>query len=244
MHSPIHQASEDGLDELVAEGFEGVVVKDVNSSLRLWRTPSRLVQDQARRGDRGDLHRRLPSRARQQVRAADRRRAAAVGRRRDLLPRRASGRPDLRGPGGRHGRPAAQRTARASPSSFVGLVVELHPLGSPGERCASSPKLPAFPLTGRQAAPPKAGRTRRNHPATDRRHRRARLRSPPAASAACATTGRWAMPKLLRSIESLRSRTGEAYEKCMNAGSGDPAKDLSVAEGIARGRGYDQGRTS
>jgi hypothetical protein len=41
-------------------------------------------------------------------------------------------------------------------------------------------------------------------------------------------------PKLLRSIESLRERSGEAYERCINAGSGDPAKDLSVAEDIAR----------
>jgi hypothetical protein len=39
---------------------------------------------------------------------------------------------------------------------------------------------------------------------------------------------------LLRCIKSLRERSGEAYDRCISAGSGDPAKDLSVAEGIAR----------
>jgi hypothetical protein len=40
--------------------------------------------------------------------------------------------------------------------------------------------------------------------------------------------------KLLRCIESLRERSGEAYERCISAGSGDPTKDLSITEGIAR----------
>jgi hypothetical protein len=41
-------------------------------------------------------------------------------------------------------------------------------------------------------------------------------------------------PKLLASIDSLEKREGEAYEKCMTIGSGDPAADLAVAKRVAR----------
>jgi hypothetical protein len=41
-------------------------------------------------------------------------------------------------------------------------------------------------------------------------------------------------PKLIASIESLEKHEGEAYDRCLTTGSGDPEKDLAVAQQIAR----------
>ena len=43
--------------------------------------------------------------------------------------------------------------------------------------------------------------------------------------------------KLLRSRVSLSARTGEAFDKCMNGGSADPAGDLALVESIIAERG-------
>jgi hypothetical protein len=45
--------------------------------------------------------------------------------------------------------------------------------------------------------------------------------------------GQMLKPKLLTSIDSLEKREGEAYDKCMTIGSGDPDADLAVAKRIA-----------
>jgi len=43
-------------------------------------------------------------------------------------------------------------------------------------------------------------------------------------------------PKLLACLESLRSKSGDAYDRCINGGSGDPDADLTVCEQLAAER--------
>jgi hypothetical protein len=135
-----------------------------------------------------------------------------------------------------------RRELHEQPQRFVGLVVELIHWGVQESGALRHPNYRRFRSPTDKPSPDIAA-----HAGTTRRRT-----AGPTRPAASANGGQRRMrnyrqmgdPKLLRSIESLRSRAGEAYEKCINAGSGDPAKDLSVAEDIARGRGYDLGRTS
>ena len=241
MHSPIHQASEDGLEELVAEGFEGVVVKDVNSSYICG----------GRRHGWGKI------KPEEEIEAiCTGAYPAEPGSKYAPL---IDGKPTawaaggicfrVEHPDGRvyEGRAAGmddqlRRELHEHPQRFVGLVVELIHWGVQESGALRHPNYRRFRSPADKPSPDiaaHAGTTRRRsagptHPAASANGGQRRMRN----------YRQMGDPKLLGSIESLRSRAGEAYEKCINVGSGDPAKDLSVAEGIARGRGYDQGRTS
>jgi len=46
-------------------------------------------------------------------------------------------------------------------------------------------------------------------------------------------------PKLIESLESLRAKRGDAYERCLERGSNDPAGDLHAALEEAARRGLD-----
>ena len=46
-------------------------------------------------------------------------------------------------------------------------------------------------------------------------------------------------PKLIESVESLRAKHGDAYERCLERGSNDPAGDLHAALKEAARRGLD-----
>lgn len=232
MHSPIRQASEGGFDELIAEGFEGVVVKDVNS---------RYVCGARRYGW-------LKIKPEEEIEAiCTGTYPAEPGSKYAPLDKNGTPKPWAVGglcfrvehPDGRvyEGRAAGmndqlRRELHEHPERFVGLVVELGHWGvqetgalrHPNYRRFRSPSDKATPatttncprlrrVTGSAPTPPvvASGRPRRT-----RNYQQMRA------------------PKLLACIASLKAGEGEAYEKCMSAGSGDPIRDLEVAERVAR----------
>lgn len=120
------------------------------------------------------------------------------------------------------------------PHEFIGRVVELVHWGIQDSGALRFPQVRRLRSPADKPSP--AGR---REPAAQVEP--VAVKAPTAASELAQATKPWmrnysAMgdEKLLRCIESLRERSGEAYERCISAGSGDPTKDLSIAEGIAR----------
>ncbi len=229
MHSPIHEASEEGLDALVAEGFEGVVVKDVNS----------LYVCGGRRHGWGKIKPEAEieaictgtypaepgSKYAPVVGGSPKPWAAgglcfrvehADGR---VYEGRAAGMDDQ-----------LRRELHEHSEQFVGLVVELVHWGIQETGALRHPNFKRFRSAADKPCP------------TPERSPAARRRTRAPVSTVGGTSGQRRMrnyaamgpPKLIASIESLREREGEAYEKCMSIGSGDPTADLAVAERSAR----------
>ncbi|MGH2903565.1 MAG: hypothetical protein ACRDK7_08290 [Solirubrobacteraceae bacterium] len=230
MHSPIHEASEEGLDALVAEGFEGVVVKDVNS----------LYVCGGRRHGWGKIKPDAEIEA-----TCTGAYPAEPGSK--YAPLDADGEPQPWAAGGLcfrvehtdgrvfEGRAAGmddqlRRELHERPEQFVGLVVELVHWGIQETGALRHPNFKRFRSAAEKPCPTP------EHPPAAPRRTRAPGSSCGASSAQRRMRNYAAMgpPKLMSSIESLREREGEAYEKCMSLGSGDPTADLAVAERSAR----------
>lgn len=232
IHCPILEASDEGVDELVAEGFEGVVVKDVNGPYVCG----------GRRHGWGKIK---PWEEIEAVCTGTY--PADPGSR--LAPPDADGNPQqwavggicfrVEHPDGRayEGRAAGMNDRLRSelhehPEKFVGLIVELRHWGVHDSGALRSPNFRRFRSPADKAAPSKPAGSRK-------RARRGPAEKTPAARASSGkgrmrNYGQMLKPKLLASIDSLEKREGEAYEKCMTIGSGDPDADLVVARRVAR----------
>lgn len=226
MHSPVRPASEEGLDELVAEGFEGVVVKDVNSIYVCG----------------GRRHGWIKIKPDEEIEAiCTGTYPAEPGSKYAPI---VDGNPQPWAVGGicfrvehQDGRVYEGRAAgmddrlrselHQNPERFVGLVVELRHWGVQESGALRHPNYRRFRSLTDKA--PAAG-IRGHHIST------AKVSAPRASSGKRKMRNYRQMlkPKLLASIESLERREGEAYDKCMNVGSGDPEADLAVARQVAR----------
>jgi ATP-dependent DNA ligase len=231
MHSPVQPASEEGLDKLVAEGFEGVVVKDVYSVYVCG-------------GRRHGWHK---------IKPEDEIEAICTG----TYPAEpgskyapeTDGKPQpwavggicfrVEHPDGRvyEGRAAGMDDQLRSelhhhPERFVGLVVELRHWGVQESGALRHPNYRRFRSPADKAAPSKPAGSRKR----PRRGSAAKASAPRASSGKrrMRNYGQMLKPKLLASIDSLEKREGEAYDKCMSIGSGDPDADLVVAREVAR----------
>jgi DNA ligase-1 len=230
MHSPVQPASEEGLDELVAEGFEGVVVKDVYSIYVCG-------------GRRHGWHKIKPEEEIEAVCTGTY--PAEPG---SKYAPEVDGKPQpwavggicfrVEHPDGRvyEGRAAGMNDQLRSelhehPERFVGLVVELRHWGVQESGALRHPNYRRFRSPADKAAPSKAAGSRKSP-----RRAKAMALAPPASSGTRRMRNYKQMgkPKLLASIDSLEKRDGEAYDKCMSIGSGDPDADLAVARGVAR----------
>jgi ATP-dependent DNA ligase len=229
MHSPIYEASEEGLDELVAEGFEGVVLKDINSIYvcggRRHGWGKIKAQGEIEAICTGAYPAEPGSKYAPVVDGVPKPWAAGGlcfrvehgdGR---VYEGRAAGMDDR-----------LRRELHEHPARFEGLVVELVHWGVQESGALRHPNFKRFRSPSDKQVPTPEGRpaarrqTARPKPPTPTRSAQRRMRNYAAMGA----------PKLRASIDSLRKREGEAYEKCINLGSGDPAQDLVVAERIAR----------
>ena len=237
MLSPVFPPSDDGLEDLLAEGYEGVVVKDVNSIYVCggrrhgWfkikpNAEIEAVCTGAYPAEPGSKYAPLVD---------DEPQPWAAG---GLCFR-------VEHPDGRsyEGRAAGmddqlRRELHENPDQFKGRVVELVHWGIQDTGALRHPNFKRFrspaEKPGARKTAPRSGSRRSRRPAPPQTPR-------PAGQSVGATRrmrSYHAMgdEKLLRCIKSLRERSGEAYDRCISAGSGDPAKDLSVAEGIARER--------
>jgi ATP-dependent DNA ligase len=231
MHSPIHEASEEGLDKLVGEGFEGVVAKDVYSVYVCG----------------GRRHGWVKIKPEEEIEAiCTGTYPAEPGSKYAPLDEDGNPKPWAVGgicfrvehPDGRvyEGRAAGMDDQLRSelhqhPERFVGLVVELRHWGVQESGALRHPNYRRFRSPADKAVPSKPAGSRK----------RARRGPAAKAPATCASSGKRRMrnygqmlkPKLLTSIDSLEKREGEAYDKCMTIGSGDPDADLAVAKRIA-----------
>lgn len=227
MHSPVQPPSEEGLDQLVAEGFEGVVVKDIYSAYVCG-------------GRRHGWHK---------IKPEDEIEAICTG----TYPAEPGSKyaPEIDGkpqpwavggicfrvehPDGRvyDGRAAGmddklRRELHQHPERFVGLVVELRHWGVQESGALRHPNYRRFRSPAEKVA--RSG--------TRKRARRGNTAKTPAPRTSTGKRtrnyGQMLKPKLLASIDSLEKREGEAYDKCMSAGSGDPEADLVVARRVAR----------
>ncbi len=229
MHSPINTPCEEGLNALLAEGYEGVVVKDLDSVYVCG-------------GDRG-WYKIKPG---QEIEArCTGTYPATPGSK--FAPTR-NGKPEpwavggicyrVEHPDGRvyDGRAAGmdddiRRELHEHPERFVGRVVELIHWGVNESGALRHPNVKRFRSP---ADKPNPGRSHNG-----RKHTTEETAPKPAANSTrrMRNYGQMGDEKLLACIESLRKGSGEAYEKCLNSGSGDPAKDLLAAEDKARERG-------
>jgi ATP-dependent DNA ligase len=231
MHSPVQPASEEGLDELVAEGFEGVVVKDVYSVYVCG-------------GRRHGWHKIKPEEEIEAICTGTY--PAEPGSKYAPV---VDGEPQpwavggicfrVEHPDGRvyEGRAAGMDDKLRSelhqhPERFVGLVVELRHWGVQDSGALRHPNYRRFRSPADKAAPSKLAGTRKRQ----RRGTAAKASARRASSAKprMRNYGQMLKPKLLASIDSLEKREGEAYDKCMSIGSGDPEADLAVARRVAR----------
>lgn len=230
---PTQQPSEEGLEALVQYGFEGVIVKHED----------RPYQPGSRRGSWGKIK---PNAEVEAVCTGvydaepgshyapvidGKPRAWAVGgicfrvehANGQVYDGRAAGMDD-----------GLRRELHDDPSKFEGLVVELVHWGVFDSGALRHPNVRRFRSSAEKPAPTieaKATRPRRSKPrpstsafATEEKRR---IRN----------YGAMSPENLLASLTSLRERSGEAYERCMATGSGDPAGDLVVVERKARERG-------
>ncbi len=230
MHCPIHEASEQGLDDLVAEGFEGVVAKDVNSIYVCG----------------GRRHGWVKIKPNEEIEAICTGTYPAKPGSKYAPIKDGEPQPWAVGgicfrvehPDGRsyEGRAAGmddklRRELHEHPERFIGLVVELHHWGVHESGALRSPNYRRFRSPTDKTAPSKAGSRK-----SPRRGSKAKASPPPASSGKrrMRNYAQMLKPKLLASIDSLEKREGEAYDKCMNTGSCDPAADLVVARRVAR----------
>jgi ATP-dependent DNA ligase len=127
-----------------------------------------------------------------------------------------------------------RRTMHEDPSPFIGLIVEI---GHRGVEDSGSLRHPQFKRFRAQQEKPR----RRVGPAT------ARGISTRRASQGIAVSGKRRMrnyramrdEKLRACLDSLRARSGDAYERCLTAGSGDSGADLAEIERLTRERRLD-----
>jgi hypothetical protein len=122
------------------------------------------------------------------------------------------------------------------PEEFVGRVVELVHWGIQDAGALRFPQVRRLRSPADKPAPNKPGESGTR---TAKRVRHATSAAVASAELKASSTPRMrnyaAMrdPKLLDCIDSLRSRSGEAFQKCVNSG-GDPAEHLTAAEHAAR----------
>lgn len=224
MHSPVQQASEEGLDQLVAEGFEGVVVKAVLSTYVCG----------------GRRHGWVKVKPEEEIEAVcTGTYPAEPGSKYAPL---VAGKPQPWAVGGicfrvehQDGRVYEGRAAGMTdrlrselhehPERFTGLVVELIHWGVQDSGALRHPNFRRFRSPADKAAPAATGKASRP---------RAQVVSPPAGNRRMRNYAQMGDAKLMAAIASLRAGEGEAYEKCMSIGSGEPARDLEVAERVAR----------
>ncbi len=232
MHSPIHEATEDGLEQLVAEGFEGVVVKDIYSSYVC--------------GGRRHGWRKIKPEAEIEAICTGTYPAEPGSK---YAPIR-DGKPNPWAVGGicfrvehadgriYEGRAAGmddqlRRELHEQPEKYTGLVVELAHWGVFDSGALRHPNIRRFRAKADKQTPTREASSKRPK----------RTASRPARSHTTAGTRRirnyraMGPEKLLASMTSLRDGKGAAFEKCMSTGSGDPAGDLVVVEDAARERG-------
>lgn len=224
--SPVQTPSEEGLEALIEFGFEGVVVKRVNSPYIA-----------GRRGGWGKIKPELEIEAvctgtyppKQDSKYALPEPWAVGGLRfrveyldGRVYEGRAAGMDD-----------ELRRELHEHPQRFVGKVVELVHWGVQPTGALRHPQYRRFRSDAEKPAP-----TVQQRPAIA-----AASASRNTAVARTAASGRPRMrnygamrdTKLLDCIDSLRSESGDAYTRCVNSG-GDPAEDLAVAERVARER--------
>jgi ATP-dependent DNA ligase len=235
VHCPFYSAGDAGLDQLIAEGFEGAVVKDVNSSYVCG----------------GRRHGWFKVKPEEEIEATcTGTYPAEPGSKYAPLDKNGNPKPWAVGglcfrvehPDGRvyDGRAAGmddqlRRELHEHSECFIGLVVELAHWGVQDTGALRHPNFRRFRSPAEKARPSRtaAGGVRQ-------RRRRRTSRPAPTPRPSAARPGRMrnyaqmSKGKLLNSIASLTTREGEAYEKCMTIGSGDPARDLEVAERVAR----------
>ncbi|HEY5342354.1 MAG TPA: hypothetical protein VIJ66_01685 [Solirubrobacteraceae bacterium] len=131
-----------------------------------------------------------------------------------------------------------RREMHETPSLFVGLVVEIGHRGIEASGSLRHPQFKRFRARqekpARRIAPAKASTTTTPRHATPKRPRpgvavggKRRMRSYRAMRD----------DKLHACRESLRARSGDPYERCLSAGSGDPDADLAEVERIHHERG-------
>lgn len=139
-----------------------------------------------------------------------------------------------------------RRDMHEHPDAYIGRVVEITHRGVQDSGALRHPQLkrlraphdkPAAMLPGfeTQAVEAKASKRKSAPPAAGKR-----------AGIGIATGGKRRMrnyramrdPKLRACMESLSAGRGDAYERCLQAGSGDPAADLAEVERLARERGW------
>ncbi|HEY3944406.1 MAG TPA: hypothetical protein VGL78_04195 [Solirubrobacteraceae bacterium] len=230
MHSPIHEASDEGLARLVGEGFEGVVVKDVNSTYVCG----------GRRHGWGKI------KPKEEIEAVctgtyppePGSRYAPLDEDENPVPWAVGGlcfRVEHHDGKVYEGRAAGMNDQlrvelHEHPEHFVGRVVELIHWGVQDSGALRHPNFRRFRSPADKAAP---ARTRK---AAQRRAPTSPSPSPSGGKRRMRNYGQMNKGKLLASIDSLKAGEGEAYEKCMSVGSGEPAKDLAVAQRVARER--------
>lgn len=224
MHSPVQQASEDGLDQLVAEGFEGVVVKAVSSTYVCGGRRHGWVKVKPEEEIEAVCTGTYPAEpgSKYAPRVDGKPRPWAVG---GICFR-------VEHPDGRvyEGRAAGMADRLRSelhehPERFTGLIVELIHWGVQDSGALRHPNFRRFRSPADKPAP-----------APDRRasQPRARVTPAPTAKRRMRNYAQMGDSKLIASIASLRAGEGEAYDKCMSIGSAEPARDLEVAERVAR----------
>lgn len=228
-HSPVHPPTDEGLEALLALGFEGVVVKDTGSTYRC--------------GGRG--------RGWVKIKPQDEVEARVIGTYppepgSKYAPLDKDGKPQAWAVGGicfrvEHadgtsydGRAAGmddqlRRELHAEPEKFIGLTVELAHWGiQPQTGALRHPNFRRFRSSSEKGTPasnPVAGTPGSPVVSTNGTEKR-RMRNYAAMNDA----------KLLRCIQSLRDGSGEAFDRCLSAGSGNPAADLKRAEELARAK--------
>jgi ATP-dependent DNA ligase len=229
LHSPAYPASEEGLDGLLAEGFEGVVAKDAYSVYVCGGRRHGWVKIKPEEEIEAVCTGTYPAEPGSKYAPieAGKPKPWAVG---GICFR-------VEHPDGRsyEGRAAGmndqlRRELHEHPERFVGLVVELRHWGVQESGALRHPNYRRFRSPADKPAPSKAG-TRKS----PRRGSKAKAGAPSASNGTRRMRNYQAMgePKLLASIASLEKEEGEAYDKCMSIGSGDPAADLVVARRVA-----------
>lgn len=232
-HSPIHPPTDEGLDALLALGYEGVVVKDGNSTYRCGGRGRGWVKIKPQEEIEAQVTGTYP---------------AELGSK--YAPRDKAGQPQPWAVGGlcfrvHHphgttydGRAAGmddqlRREMHEEPEKFIGLIVELAHWGIQPTGALRHPNFRRFRSPSEKPPPSRPARAVSAKPlligeavAIAANAGKRRMRNYGAMSDA----------NLLRCIDSLRSEAGEAFDRCLSAGSGDPAADLAHAEELARDR--------
>lgn len=224
-HSPIHPPTDDGLDALIADGFEGVVVKDGHSIYRCGGRGRGWVKIKPEAEIEAQVIGTYPPEPGSKYAPLDKNRVPqpwAVGG--------ICFRVDYPDGTSYEGRAAGmgdqlRRELHEVPEKFIGRVVELGHWGiQPKTGALRHPNFRRFRSPSEKTEPTLAASpVSQINGATSAGAGKRRMRN----YAAMTDT------KLLRCIESLRDGSGEAFVKCLSRG-GDPDADLARAEEIAR----------